>query len=114
MARFADAGESVGFHSDAVGELARGFGGARTTENISLDHADAKIPDQLEVVVRLDAFGAGIHPERFGERDDGSDDRRVAISGGCGSANEALVDLALVERRFLQLDERTIAGPDIV
>ena len=48
-------------------------------EDVALDHADAELADQLQVVVRLDALGAGVHAQRFGQRHDGADDRRVAV-----------------------------------
>src|SRR6476659_3665418 len=114
MSRFADAGEAIGLDSDAVGEFASGFGRAGTTENVPLDHADAQISDQLEVIMRLDTFGARIHSERLGERNDGTNDRRVAVGRGGRSTNEALVDLDFVERRFLQIPERAVARPEIV
>ena len=79
VARLAGAGEAVGLDRHAVGELARDFGSARLPEDIALDHADAELADQLQVVVSLDALGAGVHAERLGEGDDGADDRRVAV-----------------------------------
>jgi hypothetical protein len=41
--------------------------------------ADAELADQLQVVVGLDALGAGVHAERLGERDDGADDRALRL-----------------------------------
>ena len=65
---------------DAVGKLrARSRPVARLPEDVALDHADAELADQLKVVVGLDALGAGIHAQRLGERDDGADDRRIAV-----------------------------------
>ena len=62
----------------------------------------------------LDAFGGGIHPEAVRQRDDGANDRPVALGGRRRPANEALVDLDLVERRLLQIAERRITGSEIV
>ena len=89
---------------------------AGPAEDIALDHADPELADQLQIVMGLDALGAGIHAERFGKGDDGADDRRVAVgrAGRRRAANEALVDLDLVERRLLQIAERRIAGAEIV
>ena len=79
MARLAAAGEAVRLDRDAVRKLARDFGRAGLSEDITLDHADAELADQLQVVVRFDALGAGIHAQRFRQRDDRADDRRVAV-----------------------------------
>ena len=86
VARFAGAGEAVGLDGRVVGDLARGLGRARLAEDIALDHADAELADQLQIVVGLDALRAGIHVERLGERDDGADDRRVAVGGADDAA----------------------------
>ena len=103
MARLANAGEAFGRDGDAVGQLAGGFGRARTAEYETLHHAHAELADELEVVMGLNAFGAGIHAERLGEGDDGANDCCVSIGRRGGAADEALVDLDLVERRFLQI-----------
>ena len=42
------------------------------------------------------------------------DDRPVAAARLGRAAHEALVDLDLVEWRFLQITERGIAGPEII
>ena len=62
----------------------------------------------------FDAFGGRVHSERFGQRDNGADDRAIAVHARCRALDEALVDLDLVERRLLQIAERTVAGSEIV
>ena len=62
----------------------------------------------------LDALGGGVHVEAFGQRDDGADDRGVAVCGRCRPANEALVDLDLVEWRLAEIAERRVTGPEVV
>ena len=114
LARLADALVAVGFDGDAVGQLARFLGRHRAAEDVALDLADAELADQVEIVVRLDALGGGVHAQAFGQRDDGADDRAVAVGGRRGAAHEALVDLDLVERRLLQIAERAVAGAEIV
>ena len=105
---------AVGLDRRRAGELARFGGGERPAEDVALDLADAELADQVQVVVGLDAFGGGVHAERFGQRDDGADDGAVAVGRRGGAADEALVDLDLVERRLLQIAERAVAGAEIV
>ncbi len=62
----------------------------------------------------LHTFGSSVHLEAFGEGHDGPDDRRVAVVARSGTADEALVDLDLVERRFLEIAERRVTSPEIV
>ena len=62
----------------------------------------------------FDAFGGSIHAQRLGETDDRGDDRRIAVALLGDAADEALVDLDLVERSVLQIAERGIAGAEIV
>ncbi len=114
MPRLADALKAVGLDGGAVGQFPGGLSGSRAAEDVTLDLAAAELPDQVEIVVRLHALGGRIHAKRLGERDDGADDRAVAVRGRRGAANEALVDLDLVERRFLQIAERAVAGAEIV
>src|SRR3546814_7329105 len=82
--------------------------------DIALDVAAPQLADQREFVLQFDALGGGLHAQRFGERDDRLDDRGVAVAGDRRAAHERLVDLDLVERRFLQIAERRIAGAEIV
>src|SRR3546814_1347021 len=82
--------------------------------DIALDMADVEPPDQVELVERFDTLGGRFHLERLGQRDDRGDDRAVARPRLGRAANEALVDLDLVERRRLQIAERRIAGAEIV
>ena len=106
LARLADALEAVGLDGGAVGQLARRLGVGSGGRRCSPGLADAELADQLEIVVGLDALGGGVHAQAFGEGDDGADDRAVAVGGRGGAADEALVDLDLVERRLLQIAER--------
>src|SRR3546814_20509093 len=82
--------------------------------DIALDMADVEPPDQVELVERFDTLGGRFHLERLGQRDDRGDDRAVARPRLGRAANEALVDLDLVERRRLPIAERRIAGAEIV
>ena len=93
---------------------ARFVGGHRPAENIALDVRAAELADQGQLVMGLGALGGGVHAEALGEGDDGADDRGVAAARLGGAADEALVDLDLVERRLLQIAERGIAGAEIV
>src|SRR5690242_20253548 len=114
MALLAHALEAVSRDRCLIGKLARFRGRDRLSEDVALDHADPKIADEVQVIMSLDALGAGIHTQRLGEGDNGADDRRVAVGRRGGPAHEALVDLDLVERRFLQIAERAVASPEIV
>src|SRR5690349_8669026 len=114
MPRLTDALEAIGLDGDAIGEFARDLGWARLPEDVALNHADAEVANQLEVVVRLNTLGAGIHAQSLGEGDDRADDRCVAICRGCRAADEALVDLDLVERRLLEIAERAVSGTEVV
>ena len=53
-------------------------------------------------------------PSVSARRDDGADDRGVTLGRRRRAANEALVDLDLVERRLFQIAERAVAGAEIV
>src|SRR5688572_4736581 len=94
--------------------LGRCRGAERTLIDEALDMAAAVQPNQVELVERLDAFGGRIHAERLREAVDRGNDRTVAAAGLSGPADEALVDLDLVERGLLQIAERRIAGAEIV
>src|SRR6185369_11604199 len=80
----------------------------------SLNHADPELTDQLKVIVGFDTLGAGVHAERLGKSDDGTDDRGVAVGGRRRAADKALIDLDLVERRLLQIAERAVACTEVV
>src|SRR5678815_3915318 len=68
LARLADALVAVGLNGDAVRELARFLGRNRTAKDVALNLADSELPDQVEIVVRLDTLGGGVHAQRFGQR----------------------------------------------
>ena len=114
VTRLANASEAGGLDRRGVGDLTRGLGRARLAEDVTLDHADAELADQLQVVVGFDAFRARVHVQRLREGDDGADDRGIAVRRRCGPADEALVDLDLVERRLLQIAERAVTGAEVV
>ena len=114
LARFAGRLKAVGGDAGLGGEFERVGGGHRLAEDIALDLADPEFADEAQIVVGLDPLRRGIHVETLGERDDGADDRGIAVRGRGRAADEALVDLDLVERRLAQVAERRIAGPEIV
>ncbi len=79
LSRLAHAGETIGFDRLLQGEFARRRAIGRTPEDVALNLADPKFADQLKIVMGFDALGRGIHAQAVGERDDGANDRRVAI-----------------------------------
>ena len=87
--------------------------GQRPAEQIALDGVAAEVAHPLEILGGLDAFGGDVHPEALGELDDRLDDRDV-LRPRAGFADEAAVDLQLVEDRLVQIADRRIAGAEIV
>src|SRR5947209_3095669 len=67
VTRLASAGEALCNHRRAPRQLPGIFRRAGLSEDIALDHAHAELADELEIIVGLDAFGAAVHAERFGE-----------------------------------------------
>ena len=80
----------------------------------ALDLLHAQRAHGVQFILRLDPFGGRIHLQGIGQADNRRDDRGVPAFGAGHAANEALVDLDLVERRVLQIAERGIAGPEVV
>src|SRR5688500_5545756 len=95
-------------------ELQRFRGRHWPAEDEALDLRAAEPPDQGQLLERLRAFRGRVHAEALGKHDDGADYRGVAAAGRRRAADEALVDLDLVERRVAQMAEARAAGAEIV
>src|SRR5262249_32751683 len=70
--------------------------------------------DQLPLLrLGLDAFGDGLHAHRVGEADHALDDRGVLLVGP-EAVHEAAIDLDRVDGHALEVDERAVAGAEVV
>src|SRR5690606_21503772 len=115
LARRARGARAAGDGFRPPGEtLGHRLGAERPLVDVALHMAAAVQADEVELVERLDAFRGGVHAERLREAGDRGDDRAVATASLGRAADEALVDLDLVERRLLQIAERRIAGAEVV
>ena len=65
------------------------------------------------LIEAFDPLGGGLHAERVGNIDDRADDRAGAALG-VDIANEASVDLDLVQREALQIGQRRVPGAEVV
>src|SRR5882724_1477838 len=82
-------------------------------EQIALHLGAAQCAQPLLLLLRLDAFGRGRHIARGGDIHHRLHDRRRAVDLR-DIADEAAVDLDLVEWETFQIAERGIAGAEIV
>ena len=96
---------------ESVGEFVRGD---RLTVDVALNMTDPKRPNEIELIVRFNAFGGGLHSQCLGERDDCRYDSPVARPRQRCRTNKALVDFDFIERRSAKVAERRIARPKIV
>ena len=106
LARLANTLIAFGLDTATVGNRPGLFRRHGLAEDIALYLAHSQVTDQVKVVVGLDALRRGVHVQTFGERDDCPDDGAIALGRGSRAANEALVDLDLVEWRLLQIAKR--------
>src|SRR5256885_298105 len=69
--------------------------------------------EELQLLLRLDAFGDDLEPELAAHRDDGRADRGV-IRVPPEIRHERAVDLERLDREMLEVRERGVAGAEIV
>src|SRR5262249_45608531 len=82
-------------------------------EQIALDGVATEVAHALKVLGGRDALGGDAHAEALGELDDRLNDGDI-LGSRAGFANEAAVDLQLVEHGLVQVADRRIAGSEIV
>src|SRR5690606_17655048 len=86
------------------------FGSAET---VALGVTATGVDQELHVLGTLNPFGDHFQPETLSEADDRpADDRRVGILGHSG--DEAAIDLEQMQRKPLQVTERTVTRAEIV
>src|SRR5690242_16474261 len=93
--------------------LAAFLGRRRDREAIPLDLVAAVRREQLELLLRLNAFGHHFEPEAVSEADDRERDHRV-FGVGRDVADEGIVDLESVDRKALQIRQARIPGAEVV
>src|SRR6185312_12461372 len=98
------------FCREEVGKLMRGNG---TAVEPALSALAAEPEKHVSVGLMLDAFGDCDEPETVAEADDGGGDLSALAGMGHG-ANEAGIDLELVEGERLEVAEAGIAGAEVV
>src|SRR5262245_46644298 len=89
-------------------------GSDRRAQVVALDLRVPLPPPEIELLLGLDPFRRGRDAEAAAERRDGAHDgTRVAVLLG-ELAQEAAVELDLVEREALEIAERRVPGSEIV
>src|SRR5262249_41268353 len=87
--------------------------GVGLAEAIALHEVDAGGAQEQVLLGGLHALGRHLHAEAAAEADDGVHDRR-RLARAFDVADEAAVDLELVEREAPQVEQARIAGAEIV
>src|SRR3954451_8905923 len=103
-------GETAAMQREQLQHLVGRLCGA---EQIALHLRAPERAQQALLLLGLDAFGGGGHAARGRQIDDGLHDAGGAVGAG-DVADEATVDLDLVEREAVQIAQRGIAGAEIV
>jgi hypothetical protein len=89
-------------------------GGARWAEVEPLHLRAALLPHLLELLLRLDALGAGGDAEAHAQRRDRAQDGERALRPLIQLLDEDLVDLDLVEVITAEIAQRRIPGAEVV
>lgn len=86
----------------------------RLAEQVPLNVPDFQFAHHGQLVERFDTFGDCFHIQCFGQCYDCGDDCAIAIGIAGRTADKALVDLDLVERRGLEIGKAGIPGAEII
>jgi serine/threonine-protein kinase len=94
-------------------EVEEVVGGHRLAEQAPLAVVAVAAPEEIELLLRLDALGDHVEAEVLAHLDDRAHECRV-LARDVRVAHEGLVDLERADRELLQRRERGIAGAEVV
>src|SRR5579859_69499 len=92
------------FCTIAAAHSTDGVGCRRSAEQIALANVAAVIAQEIHLFLRLHSFGDHRQTEGVAHRDDGADDRRIALAWK--SEQKRAVDLQRDHRQILEVRER--------